>query len=187
MYDMSTHTVTDSLGGSAPLMLPEPMLAAPLGAGAVTAFDASGMGSWVGRVVTVVGTFGPFMSPPVPAFDPSYNLAADVDGDGIVELSFLISSGAFVYVVADVATATAYDAFGVAGSIRSPGFQFSMFTVPETESEFMNATVYFDWRDHMATSSFDVMPVLCGDFMAEGGYFGPSVGAGGANWNPDNL
>ena len=72
------------------------------------------------------------------------------------------------------------------GSIQAASKR--MFTVGEPgETQPSSISLYLDLRDRIFEASTNVMPVLCGDFMAAGGYYGSSVGAAEANWNPDNL
>ena len=163
------------------------MLVSPLGDAALTPLASSGMGAWSGRVLVFNGGYGPFQSPPLERGNPMLLARADEDGDGIVEYGFLVSAGIHAYVPMDLATSTLYDAFGVGKPFDPETFAISSFTVPESESEFTNVTLYFDWGDHMTTSSLHVMPVLCGDFMGDAGYYSSSVGLEGANWNPNNL
>ena len=188
-YDASTHTVADTLSGAFPSLLPRPMLTAPLGDQALSPFNPASMGAWTGRLMSFFGNDGPARSTPVAAYDPSVSLATDTDGDGITELHIQISAGTYFYLAMDVTTGETYDLFGISKPFDPTSFAIPEFTVPETEEggEFMNVTLYHDWRDHMVAASVDVIPVLCGDFMADAGYFGPAVGAEGANWNPDNL
>ena len=186
LYDAASHLVSDSFNLAMPLLLQSPMLSAPLKDRALSPYLPSEKLSWLGQTMAFVGNFGPSADPPYAAWDFVPSMGFDTDSDGISELHIRLLPGEYLLFPADATTI--YDRLGQEAILDASVIKLMSLTVTGVDDEYSAVTLFFDWRDKIASASTAVMPVLCGDFMEAAGYFSGAEGAAeGANWNPENL